>query len=367
MARTRRPVVLGNPGSPQVGSGAGIERRSCGPWPSGVIAVAAALALGSFGAGCSQSHEIGGPGGADAGRAGRDAGPGMRVRDASTPGFDAAGYHYPDAGPIRHDAGWIGPDAGWILHDAGWIGPDAGWILYDAGWIGPDAGWIGPDAGIDYDAGPPPHPDIWDGYVESYMFPSGSDHVHIMLDIAMGDGPRTGFVVFGMGAPPPPATNPNVGYPPGAFMGFIDTNQVWEGFAYPILVGSVSGQRVRVTVSTGSLYERWCELQPSYPQDPSGMSYGCLPNTGGGGSSSGGCFYNDPSTGAPVPIDCVKFFLCSMGSVCSCNAGGCTADLSHTIPFDFHTSSSSDHVGETAMGSVRLQDGLHNMYLTLSY
>ncbi len=274
-------------------------------WPSTARAIAlmAALALGSFGGGCGQSHEPGGggPGDGGGGGTGLDGGPGGGSGDGSVTSLDAA---------------VSGSEAG----------DRAG--------------------------------DVWDGYIESLTFPSGSDQVHIVFDSATGDGPRTGIVVFGMGTPPPPATDPNVGYPPGVMWISPSTmltlfGQPWEGFAYPILHGSVSGARVQLTVSPGSLWETWCELQTPVPQASSG--YGCLPVTGGVEDPTG-CLYTDPSTGAAVSVDCGKFFLCTH-RVCTCDMNRCTADTTHQVAFDFHVS------GDAGDGSVML-DTLHSVHVT---
>lgn len=210
----------------------------------------------------------------------------------------------------------------------------------------PDAGPMGDRAG-----------DVWDGYIESYTSPSGSDAVRIVFDSATGDGPRTGIVVFGEGVPPPPPTDPDVGYPPGVEHGIGgDVAGPWEGFEYPIAEASVSGARVRVAVDLGGFYTAWCGLQTPVAQDESGEQYGCLPNTGGG-SSAEGCWYNDPITTEPVFVDCGKLFLCSQYQVCDCNAARCTSRPLQTVSFDFRVT------GDTGTGSVILGD-LHNVHLT---
>jgi hypothetical protein len=198
---------------------------------------------------------------------------------------------------------------------------------------------------------------VWEGYIESYAFPSGSDHVRVVFDSASGDGARTGVVIFGAGTPPPPATDPNVGYPPGVSMpDRFGSPSISEGFEYPIVDGSVTGARVQLTVRLGSLWERWCELQTPIPQTASGTWFSCLPNTGGGYGPSG-CYYNDPTSGDPVPVDCGKYALCSMWMVCDCEPAGCVAGSVGEIAFDFHV------VGDAGDGSVTIRD-LHNVHLT---
>src|SRR4051812_42637128 len=74
----------------------------------------------------------------------------------------------------------------------------------------------------------------WDGYVEAYKFPSGSDRVRITLDaegqgtIEVGDAPAI-----------PPFTDPNVGYPTTdpRFPDVVDSDlytRPHEGYGYPV-------------------------------------------------------------------------------------------------------------------------------------
>jgi hypothetical protein len=73
------------------------------------------------------------------------------------------------------------------------------------------------------------------GYIQSYKFLDGSDTVVVTLTFA-GDT-VTGTVYFGNGSPLPPATDPNVGYPPG----FMGSNEVpLEGFEFTALAEPVN-------------------------------------------------------------------------------------------------------------------------------
>ena len=121
--------------------------------------------------------------------------------------------------------------------------------------------------------------------------------------------------------------------------------------------GTELAGRYRFTIDLGSLYDGWCALQTSYAQGAGATTYACLPNTVGGSDASG-CYYEDPSTAAHVSVDCGKYALCAVQNVCSCDATGCVAAAGTQIPFDFH-----QIYGGTGWGSVRLADGLHNIYL----
>lgn len=271
------------------------------------------------------------------------------LRDASTGCLLLLGALLASGCTGSHRAG-PGDDGGDIWWDGGaprgWDAGSGGTPGWDGGSLRRDAGPIGDRAG-----------DVWEGYIEAYVFFSGSDRVRIVFDSATGDGPRTGIVVFGAGVPPPPATDPDIGYPPDVDWGSRGfAGEAWEGYEYPIADGSVDGARVRLRVPLGELWTDWCELQTSYPQDPSGTSYGCIPNTGGG-TGPGGCYYNDPATGAPVAIDCAKFALCDLGSVCRCDATGCTGGEAGSVSFDFHV------MGDNGDGSVEI-GGLRNVHLT---
>jgi len=288
-----------------------------GTWKPTLFALAFAVSLGA----CSSSHGGDGP--------------------DDSPGDDGSRL---DLGP-RADLGPL-PDGSRPDDPFDRI-RDGGGASTDSGWTPPpgDMAPAGDRAG-----------NTWDGYVESYSFPSGSDRVRIIFDSATGDGPRTGVVIFGEGSPPPPATDPTIGYPAGAGEGY--RQEIWEGYEYPIVEGSVSGARVQVAVDLGHLYEDWCRLQMPIPQDDSGMWWGCLPNTGGGSGPSG-CFYNDPDTDEPIGVDCGKFELCFGARVCECDATRCEASTGQRIEFDFRVD------GDDAAGSVQLRD-LHNVYVTRS-
>jgi hypothetical protein len=188
------------------------------------------------------------------------------------------------------------------------------------------------------------------------------------------DGTVTGTVYFGAAAPLPPATDPNVGYPPGfgASLGGPGLPRVsLEGFDFTVLAGSYAAPRVQLSISQTEIWKRWCEIQTViYPVDngnaPDGgcgdfLRYGCLPNaTTMFGSSCAISWCQNP---ASIPVDCGKMALCGPPGVCTCTATGCTVPPSTKgdVAFDMQAASGAMN------GSVTGLDGqLHNVHLTRS-
>jgi hypothetical protein len=212
-----------------------------------------------------------------------------------------------------------------------------------------------PDAGISTFA------ESWTGYIENFMFSSGSDAVRISFTVDSA-GQVSGVVTLGDGTPPPPPTDPNVGYPADlltksnvALLGGPD--YIAEGFAYPMTGGTLAGSRLRFTIATVELWRDWCALQT-----PVGTSGRCLPNTGAMISADQmRCALLDPATNQYVPVDCGKFALCSQSFICLCDASTCSLndDGRSRTSFDLNLSS-----GTAASGSLSGQLGQHNVHFT---
>jgi hypothetical protein len=277
------------------------------------------VALFALGAACSSSTPLQPGSGTDGGGAGGSAGlPG------TTGAAGATALPGPPTGTGGGQLGGIGGAAG--PSDGGLGG--AGGMVIMHGALGPSQSWT--------------------GYVENFTFWSGSDQ--IKLDFATdSNGVAAGTIVFGMGAPPAPATNPNVGYPPGVGGGGLGGNtgserdSVAEGYTYQFDGGSFDSQRLRFTVLLSQLWSGWCALQTP----PSDGSQGCFPN-GGGGKDSSGCYVNNQ--GAMVAFDCSKFFLCVNQQPCLCDQSGCRASPSSPITqFDLFLSAGT--MSGSAVGS----------------
>jgi hypothetical protein len=194
----------------------------------------------------------------------------------------------------------------------------------------------------------------WTGRVENYQWTSGSNAIKILIahDSA---GAIVGQAILGDATPPPPATDPNVGYPPDFPLEIDYINLYWvEGFAYSIFNGVSSPFRLRFTLENYEFWAGWCALQT--PADNGGL---CLPNWAG--SSIGGqCSETSPTGGQSTSVDCAKYSLCVLSRVCACAATTCEVDPSvgGTISFDLAIS------GGTASGTTSGLINGFNVYLT---
>lgn len=195
--------------------------------------------------------------------------------------------------------------------------------------------------------------DVWDGYVEAFEFPSGSDHVHIEIAPPPTTGHRTGVVIFGDAPAPPHATDPLVGYPLGMRFDRAQGDPI-EGVPYPIVDATVEEDRVRVTIDLASTWVEWCALQT--PVSRGDGVFGCNPNWGFTFSEAG-CSQPDPVDGHDVPIDCARLELCELLGVCSCNSELCGASPGRVVELDFHVN------GDHGDGSVSFGAG-HTVHLT---
>jgi hypothetical protein len=196
----------------------------------------------------------------------------------------------------------------------------------------------------------------WNGYMENFTeLPSGSDS--ITLEIAPGpDGAASGWVTFGTGTPPPPATDGERGYPPGHTLGLGGGSAfplVVEGFRYPLREARWQDRRLRFSVATRELWNDWCKLQKSFPADDRNEVFACIPNNGFSWGEQ--CKVGD------VPIDCGKLALCMFGrGVCSCDAAGCQSDMSSfRLMFDV----ALDGTSGMGSGSVAGFSQFHNVRL----
>ena len=177
----------------------------------------------------------------------------------------------------------------------------------------------------------------WTGYIENYMFPSGSDAIKFAFSTDAA-GTVTGTVTLGMGTPPPPATDPNVGYPTGlAIYDPLDfSRSYWaEGYAYPMRSGgTLQSGRMRFSIGNRELWRGWCALQ-----QPVANSSTCLPNWGSSADAQhSSCALLDPTTMAYVPVDCGKLALCGFDAVCSCDTTTCSVaeDGDSVLMFDIN-------------------------------
>jgi hypothetical protein len=213
----------------------------------------------------------------------------------------------------------------------------------------------------------------WDGYVEAYTFPSGTDRVRVTLD-ANGNGQlRVGDADL-----LPPPTDPDVPYPPAA--GQPDpprVDQLYDGIGYPIAGARIEAERIRFAVNTAATFSQWCGLQNSYAALGSyPLMYTCLP--GGGGL----CPTTSPDQCVPEPsvwddqlgiyyytchgtesVDCGQVACIDCGkSVCSwackCAESGCSANGTD-VPLDAALSPD----GHDLVGTILLEVGARTIRL----
>jgi hypothetical protein len=211
---------------------------------------------------------------------------------------------------------------------------------------------VGVDAGYPGDVSPLGASETWTGYLENYQFPSGSDAVKLSF-ATDPSGVVVGTVTFGAGSPPPPATDPDAAYPPGASQ--LSPVTIAEGFPYTMARGTLEASRLRFTIWETEVWSGWCALQPPFPGSPS-----CLPIPGMYSyNTDGTCSYQAASSSHPTAVDCTKMALCNAG-VCACTDGGCAASVYGSIEFDMALSVNG------ADGSITGQIGDHNIRLTQS-
>jgi hypothetical protein len=192
--------------------------------------------------------------------------------------------------------------------------------------------------------GPLGRTESWTGYVENFKFKSGSDA--LKLSFATDDaGHAVGTITFGQGAPPPPATDPNVEYPPSFFaskpiagtIGYIA-----EGYSYAF-TGTREGSRLRFKAPLRQLWSGWCALQTAYPSGT------CIPsNETRRDLAQNDCAYHDTSTKQWPAIDCGKLRLCVDVPPCQCDDTSCRVSLKvgGDVSLDVTIS------GSTARGSI---------------
>jgi hypothetical protein len=221
--------------------------------------------------------------------------------------------------------GAAGTGAGGHTADAG-AGAGGGMAGAGGGAAGSGAAGSGPslpDGGSAPDATPLPPPQSWTGYLENSAFPSGSDDIKLTFTIDSA-GRVVGTVVFGQGTPPPPATDPNVGYPasfhPGSGSTFGGAVMfLAEGYTYAFS-GTLASNRLRFNAPFSQLWKDWCALQTSY--EPDGA---CLPSRMATVDETHKCLYGGPKAGQWVPVDCDKLAMCLSYTICPCDAKSCQA------------------------------------------
>jgi len=200
---------------------------------------------------------------------------------------------------------------------------------------------------------------VWDGYAQAFSFGDGSDHLRVTID-ASGQGT---FVV-GDSAPPPPPTDPAVGYPAG-YRGMFSTGAgvgpPLPGYPYPIHAAEIQSERIQLGVDFRDFYSAWCALETSYPHS-TGINgpdeYGCMPEVSKidpPEPDSPWCTvtYLD---GTSETLDCGMVSLCVLESMCTCTASSCSAALvpagSAVSQYQIWMDAALDDKGSTLTGTL---------------
>jgi hypothetical protein len=210
---------------------------------------------------------------------------------------------------------------------------------------------------------------VWEGHVTT----ADVSPVLEYFRVAIGQtslGGVCGSVVYGQGVAPPPASDPDAGYPDAATDYPKGRNEggvlhgsphYWgpmAGVPYSILEATNQALRVRFKTASGELWKDWCALQIPVlaSSDPQYPRYSCLRAPAFRRSNPDGCFVS--ATGNPgkvagtfadeMPIDCFKVSLCSYGQVCACNAQECRA--SQNDPLEFNLLFAGDQASGTVIG-----------------
>lgn len=178
----------------------------------------------------------------------------------------------------------------------------------------------------------------WDGYVEAYQFPSGTDRVRIVLN---EDG--TGYLQVGDGDLLAPVTTTD-GFPDEMVEG---ESWLWDKREYPLVGTRVSADRLHFVVHPTAPYGAWCALQT--PNLISGTAengeYACLHGNGISSSSGSNTCYDTIDNSAPV--DCSWAYLCF---TCTCTKSACT---NQTDPyFDIEVDAALSDDGTKLEGTI---------------
>lgn len=193
----------------------------------------------------------------------------------------------------------------------------------------------------------------WDGYLEAYDLPFGSDRIRIVLD-EQGEG----TVLFGDGDVLPPPSDPDTAYPPPGERGPEDPSAntvfaVFEQFAYPVYGARLEAARLRLELHTSDARAAWCALQTPFHREFND-DYACLP-TNEVGKDPDGCLYIGPND-EPIPVSCAKVHCMY---VCECIETSCSAAGGDVIKLD----GALDDAGNALEGTLVMNGTPHTVRL----
>jgi hypothetical protein len=179
----------------------------------------------------------------------------------------------------------------------------------------------------------------WEGYIEGYSFPDGSDLVRLTLD---EEG--NGTLVLGNDTDPLPAPDPDAA-PPGWDNGMMAiAPTMLLGHPFEVDSATLQSKRIKLATSEPEAYQEWCALQTPVldevnTEEP---TYWCVRNVGYISMNGEMCFEQD--TNEPVP--CGKL-LCQQ--LCACTSTACSWIGGTSAP---SLDAALDSTGESLVGTL---------------
>jgi hypothetical protein len=172
-----------------------------------------------------------------------------------------------------------------------------------------------------------------------FRFPSGSARVRLALELPDGELFPTGSITFGDAPPPPPATDPDVGYPiePDVSLPFptpdSSVRPAVEGFPYQLSAtvierdisaatfdfgdlireGYVIDGKLELSYVPAEVFQSWCALQTEAT---------CPAIAPWKYDDAGNCSVGEDDT----PMDCLKASQCLSGA-CQCSGDFCSSSI----------------------------------------
>jgi len=207
-----------------------------------------------------------------------------------------------------------------------------------------------------YCAAPDQEPAVtWEGWIEAFSFPSGSERVRVLIEPA-GSGGWSGFFLAGDGpevlATPRAPDDCNFLCDARIDESFFG-RQALEGFRYSLYDVVHTDIRLRFDVDRNEVFGAWCAAQTPILDEnrPEEDLYRCLRNTPAEQNFATDSCRLLPDGEPPIPVPCCKMTLCDF--VCRCTVGGCFADASR-VTFDLFIDGDVAS-GTTPFGTGHLQ------------
>jgi hypothetical protein len=291
----------------------------------------------------------------------------VETADVPIPAFNDAGHGGLDVKRPESDAGSGGAEASQPGLDGYPVEqPEAGSGVADGGAGTDDAA----DAGVFKPL--VPGPTTWTGYVDDsdnpdFEFPSGSNAIRLTLAVD-AYGQVTGMVWLGNGPPPPPATDPDVGYPPEPWVRsnqYGELSNYWaEGFGYSMTNGTLSRDRLQFSIDNQELWSGWCALQPTAWANDGGSF---LPNWDSTSTILANgqpyCYQTNPANNQVVVRDCGKLALWSSG-VCTCSTSSCDYEPSSSDSMAIFDLALSNGAAAGSLQGLFMNEPIAKVYFT---